>query len=264
MKEFDAEIVREYAAGARLPTALVEKDYVLSAVLAFVSKLPQAENLVFKGGTALRKAYFSDYRLSADLDFTVLAGERLALKKSISTLENKEFEGIFFLKLLDKTLKGGNNLNLVLQYESKIGTTQGKKHVDNVKLDFNFDGKAFLKPEKRKIVSPKEFELDEFEFKVMQLEEIICDKIHAIHRRPKPRDLFDLHYLLKKGYKLNLELAGTKLEATAEKFEFKNFAKHVEKLRAKWKTDMAGLLPLTPDFDAIALETMQIMQKPPR
>ena len=26
--------------------------------------------LVFKGGTALRKAYFADYRFSADLDFT--------------------------------------------------------------------------------------------------------------------------------------------------------------------------------------------------
>ena len=31
---------------------------------------------MFKGGTALRKAYFGDYRFSVDLDFTAIAGPR--------------------------------------------------------------------------------------------------------------------------------------------------------------------------------------------
>ena len=217
-------------------------------------------NLVFKGGTALRKAYFPDYRLSADLDFTVLEGDRTTLKKSVSTLENQELEGISFLGLADKTLKGANNLNLVLQYESKIGTTPGKRHVDNVKMDFNFDNKVCLKPEKRTIVSPKEFELEEFPMNVMQLEEMICDKIHAIHRRPKPRDLYDLLYLLKTGHRINVELANKKLESMGGKFEIEGFARHMEKLRAKWETDMKGLLPFVPDFDTMAAETLRMMK----
>lgn len=260
MKEFDAETIREYAREAKLPTALIEKDYILSVALAFISKLPEARNLVFKGGTCLRKAYFPDYRVSADLDFTVLEGDRTALKRSVSTLENQELEGVSFLKLSDKTLDGANNLNLVLQYESRVGTTQGKRHVDNVKMDFNFDNKVRLTPEKRRIVSPKEFELEEFYMNVMQLEEIICDKIHAIHRRPKPRDLYDLHYLLKKGHKISLELANKKLKSRGEKFEMEVFAKHVEKLRTKWETDMKCLLPFVPDFDAIASETIRMVK----
>lgn len=260
MKEFDVEIIREYAREVKLPIALVEKDYVLSAVLAFISKLPEAGHLVFKGGTALRKAYFPDYRLSADLDFTVVKGDRTTLKKSITRLENKELDGVLFLKTSNKTLAGMPSLNLVLQYESRIGTTEGKRHVDGVKMDFNFGNEVLVKPGKRKIVSPKEFGIEDFEISVMQLEEVISEKIHAIYRRPKPRDLYDLHYLLKKGYKINVELANRKLKSMGVKLELEGFTKHVEKLRAKWETDMKGLLPFVPGYDAIASETLKIAE----
>lgn len=258
MKEFDAEIIQEYARKARLPTALVEKDYVLSVVLAFISKLPEAKNLVFKGGTALRKAYFPDYRLSADLDFTVVKGNRTALKKSIAQLENRGLEGVSFLKMSDKTLAGMPSLNLVLQYESRIGTTEGKRHVDSVKMDFNFDNEVCLKPERRKIVLPREFDIEEFEINVMRIEEVISEKIHAIYRRPKPRDLYDLHYLLGKGYKIDVELVDRKLKSLGKRLELELFAKHIEKLRAKWETDMKGLLPFVPDFEVIASETVKM------
>lgn len=49
----------------------IEQDYVLSWILegiALISELNQ--NLVFKGGTCLKKCYFGDYRFSEDLDFS--------------------------------------------------------------------------------------------------------------------------------------------------------------------------------------------------
>lgn len=49
------------------------KDYVLSWLLLGISKNPiLSDNLVFKGGTVLKKVYFPDYRFSEDLDFTLL------------------------------------------------------------------------------------------------------------------------------------------------------------------------------------------------
>jgi predicted nucleotidyltransferase component of viral defense system len=45
------------------------------------------EHLVFKGGTALKRCYFGDYRFSEDLDFT-LAGD-LSFKSILSRLENR-------------------------------------------------------------------------------------------------------------------------------------------------------------------------------
>ena len=53
----------------------LERDYLLSWVLAGMSQVPVLrDTLVFKGGTALRKCYFGDYRFSEDLDFSALAG----------------------------------------------------------------------------------------------------------------------------------------------------------------------------------------------
>lgn len=50
----------------------VIKDHILGYLLAGISATPAlSEGLVFKGGTALRKCWFPEYRYSEDLDFTV-------------------------------------------------------------------------------------------------------------------------------------------------------------------------------------------------
>ena len=50
---------------------VLERDYLLSWVLAGIGTVPELrKTLVFKGGTALKKCYFGDYRFSEDLDFT--------------------------------------------------------------------------------------------------------------------------------------------------------------------------------------------------
>jgi uncharacterized protein len=65
------------AAELGVPLEVVEKDYGLSYVLASVFEDDVlARCLVFKGGTALRKAYLPDYRFSVDLDFTATGGPR--------------------------------------------------------------------------------------------------------------------------------------------------------------------------------------------
>ncbi|MDE2813197.1 MAG: nucleotidyl transferase AbiEii/AbiGii toxin family protein [Gemmatimonadota bacterium] len=50
---------------------VLERDYLLSWVLAGIAAVPELRRtLVFKGGTALKKCYFGDYRFSEDLDFS--------------------------------------------------------------------------------------------------------------------------------------------------------------------------------------------------
>lgn len=57
------------------PWEVLERDYLLSWLLAGIGRKPELrDTLVFKGGTALRKCYFGDYRFSEDLDFSGLEG----------------------------------------------------------------------------------------------------------------------------------------------------------------------------------------------
>ncbi len=53
--------------------AQIEKDYVLSWMLKGISQHPDlSKEIVFKGGTVLKKIYFENYRFSEDLDFTLI------------------------------------------------------------------------------------------------------------------------------------------------------------------------------------------------
>ena len=50
---------------------IIEEDYALSYLLAAIAATKGlGENLVLKGGTALKKLYFENYRFSEDLDFS--------------------------------------------------------------------------------------------------------------------------------------------------------------------------------------------------
>jgi hypothetical protein len=59
------------AGGRRLPEAVLERDYCLAWFLVALSRTPLRERLAFKGGTAIKRCYFGDYRFSEDLDFTL-------------------------------------------------------------------------------------------------------------------------------------------------------------------------------------------------
>jgi hypothetical protein len=56
----------------RLREDVLERDYCLAWLLAGIAESETKAVLAFKGGTALKQCYFSDYRFSEDLDFTLL------------------------------------------------------------------------------------------------------------------------------------------------------------------------------------------------
>jgi hypothetical protein len=65
------QMIRSVSQKTQVQQYIVEKDYALSYLLAaIVSTDGLGENLVLKGGTALKKLYFADYRFSEDLDYS--------------------------------------------------------------------------------------------------------------------------------------------------------------------------------------------------
>lgn len=61
-----------------VPYWVLEKDYALSYLLAGIAETPASQDsLILKGGTALRKCYYDDYRFSEDLDFSLRPGHAM-------------------------------------------------------------------------------------------------------------------------------------------------------------------------------------------
>ena len=55
----------------RIREDVLERDYCLAWLLSALSESNLRSALAFKGGTALKRCYFADYRFSEDLDFTL-------------------------------------------------------------------------------------------------------------------------------------------------------------------------------------------------
>jgi predicted nucleotidyltransferase component of viral defense system len=88
----DAEI-RRRAAILGVQQDHVERDYVLNHLLAQLSAVPGS--LIFRGGTALARVYWPDFRLSEDLDFITLGrGEDIERVERRAVYGAKETTGI--------------------------------------------------------------------------------------------------------------------------------------------------------------------------
>lgn len=66
------------------------KDYVLGHFLNVLFSYQWAkENLIFKGGTCLRKCYFENYRFSEDIDLTIRNQNFILTRKAINDVCEK-------------------------------------------------------------------------------------------------------------------------------------------------------------------------------
>ena len=72
--------------GRRFQESVLERDYCLAWFLAALAESDLKPVLGFKGGTALKRCYFEDYRFSEDLDFTLT--EPITFEELVKRLES--------------------------------------------------------------------------------------------------------------------------------------------------------------------------------
>ena len=64
--------LRSLADRQNIPLGTLEKDYALTNLLSVIANFSKLNSMVFKGGTALKKIHFEEFRFSEDLDFVCL------------------------------------------------------------------------------------------------------------------------------------------------------------------------------------------------
>jgi len=239
----DETALRKIAGKLKFSVASLEKDYILTKLLYEVSRSELKDKLVFKGGTALNKLYFNNYRLSEDLDFTAVNVDTNYIKKSIRNIA----------KELKIELKEENITKY--SYVAVFRFTGPLNHPNSINIDINTDEKLLLPAVKMNI---KHFyDIPSFAIQTMDLKELTAEKIRSLIQRKKPRDYYDVWYIIKKdkvllkGMKnlLKKKCKNVKVEMNLNKI-FTNL-ENIEKL---WKHHLVELVERLPDFGRVIEE----------
>jgi len=194
---------------------VLEKDYALSYLLAGISSVESLSNgLALKGGTALRKCYYPDYRCSEDLDLTSVPGlqqsdieqeVRRAAQAMLSLLEER---GPFRIQVDRLTLRekhpaGQDSFTVRVQFPHP------RDPVCRLKIEITHDELLLLEPDRRPLQHSFPEPAPKAAIKCYPLEEIAAEKLRALLeslRRLRARgwgasrvcrDYYDLWWILK-------------------------------------------------------------------
>jgi predicted nucleotidyltransferase component of viral defense system len=192
------------AGGRRIPEAILERDYCLAWLLVGLSRSPLRERLLFKGGTALKRCYFGDYRFSEDLDFTLSEPTELAdILEGLQAVyaEVERASGIVFRYARADRKSHQNSHTFYLGYEGPLPAVSAKE----VKVDVTIREPLVCAAEDRLVLRGyAEYEdlPDDARVRAYALDEIGVEKLVALtdRARNEPRDLYDLWHLTEEGH----------------------------------------------------------------
>ena len=193
------EEISKHANTCRVRPQQIEKDYIISWILSCISNNPLlSKNLIFKGGTCLKKIHIEDYRYSEDMDFT-LRNDAIA-DADIYDAFNQVFgliaaEANIKLSIPEASWDVHQATGSIKFYIDYVGPLGGKG--DHIKVGITrgeaieFDcvaGKVFNAYSDLK-------EKDEYTIQSYDLKEVLIEKMVALMGRTVPRDLYDFIYL---------------------------------------------------------------------
>lgn len=162
----------------------VRREYLQHLFLLHFYQQKQADQCYFKGGTALR-IVFDSPRFSEDLDFSITGPSQDKLESSIlASLQEIEYEGINTNILESKPTTGGHlaqlqfqlnhqSVEILLQFSTRKARTDGE--TVTVVNDF----------------------IPPYPATILDRNQLINEKLEALLTRAKPRDFYDLYFLLR-------------------------------------------------------------------
>lgn len=271
--------VQRFAGALGLEPRVIDLDYVLGCTLHFLGiQSSFQKNWIFKGGTALRKCYFEEYRFSEDLDFTVLglisAESLLDVLRSANTAM-REAVGI-------RADDRGIMVDIIEDdfgeesYEARIyyyGPWNYGGSPRSIRIHTNREESLVFPTNELSIFhqySDKK-QLPAAVFQVYSLEEMLTEKLRAFSGQRKhaiPHDLFDLYHLSAhvtnvektlETFLLKCKAKGISLDATnierviARRSEYKN----------NWRQGLEYLIPrnLNVTFEAAWEISIGLLEK---
>lgn len=211
-KEDFTRVLNQVAMQTGFLLPLVEKDYYMTLLLSHLREL--SPDLVFKGGTCLNKIYFSYYRLSEDLDFSMRLPEytvtRGTRRKYIQKVKDniEPFAAQFDMRIENIELAGRNESRQYVYhfiYQSSVLPMEAKLKFE-IGLRFNPICVPQENAVRHKFLHPFTGQplFDGGKVNCLALKELIAEKLRAgvIRETIAPRDFYDIDFVLRNGFNL--------------------------------------------------------------
>lgn len=228
---------------------IAQQDVVLLYALDALDEAEALSELIFKGGTYLRKMLLgNDGRFSEDLDFTNHGLEGNP-KAAVDTAFDAPHHGVTF-QIVDPYETDQGNWACTVAYEHSWADGR-------FKLEVSFREQAFLDPALKEPVDQIYFDVLPFkppEIPCMRREEAIAEKLRAVQQRSTERDLYDVVQYAQKGFDADLVrlLAVAKLWNDRETFDPHEILGTLEEGRRDW-LDLRNLVGSNQEEDWNAL-----------
>ena len=212
-----------------------ERDYLQHLLLWLLYS--RSQELIFKGGTALRLVYGGN-RYSEDLDFNGpgdVALLRVTWQEVVARLE--DFGALAEVR---STWTSDVGYSFDVSYQGPLYDGRDRSK-GKVRVDVN------RRPEevetRRELVASEYDDVRPFVVTVLTLEHLVAEKVRALLVRSKPRDLYDLWLLLRQGVRPDPALIERKLALYGMAWDPDVLAETMERVRADWERDLRPLLP---------------------
>lgn len=262
----------------QLRPEIVEKDYVLGWLLSGLGRHPAVvAGWVFKGGTCLKKCYFETYRFSEDLDFTLLPSAPYTREEIVKVLRAvaQDVASESGITIPSETIvvderrdrQGRPTFKARLGYRGPLAYPGDPRRI---LFDLTAHEPVLRPAVETPIFHPYPDELPSpASIHAYELEELLAEKTRALFERTRPRDLYDVVYLI------NNRSTETDLARGRELFRGKCEAKGLTAptatalagqirgsadLRSDWEHMLRHQLPQLPPVDGMLAQLEPILQ----
>lgn len=240
-----------------IPAVYLEKDWVLTEIIFAAATGPLADQLVLKGGQALRHIYGSK-RLSTDVDY--VAPRRIEFESLCDALVIRQ-PRIRLPEVPEGRTRYGFKVRPIA-YRALL------THEGSVELEVSFREDLVLEPERVPFVSPFR---SPFLVQVMALDEMVSEKLRALYQRGNPRDLFDLWFILTgQSTPINPERIKALLPQKFDEqhvrggWDRSKLYARIEANAKSWHDTLIALIPEHPEFDEALITVQRALHFLPR
>jgi len=271
--------VQRIAGALGLEPRVIDHDYALGCYLCFLGTQSIVQKKwLFKGGTAIRKCYFEEYRFSEDLDFTILGIISVEYLRNVLGAANIAMQDAIGIRTDEREIV----VDIIEDdygkesYEARIyyfGPWNYGGAPRSIRIHTNRDESLVFPTNILSVFHPysDRGELPPAAIQVYSLEEMMAEKLRAFSGQRKqaiPHDIFDLYHLSR-----NIDSDDEVVEAFPQKCQAKGIspdAIDLDKVIARkseyennWRQGLEYLIPtnLKVSFEEAWHTSIRLLEK---